>query len=155
MNSQFIQSVLWGGLSAGVLDITAACGQAAWRNGSGPLRVFQSVAGGWLGVATFQGGWKTAALGLALHFLIATVWAAVYSLISLQWPVWRQSALLSGLLYGSLVYLFMYGMVLPLSAYHTKFFNQRVGLLLSNWLIHLICVGVPIALAAKRFLKTE
>ena len=155
MKSQLLQSVLWGGLSAGVLDITAACLQAAVRNGSGPQRVFQSVAGGWLGTATFQGGWKTAALGLALHFLIATVWAAVYSLISLKWPVLHQQALLSGLLYGSLVYLFMYGIVLPLSAYHTKFFNQRVTLLLSNWLIHLLCVGVPIALAARRFLKTE
>jgi len=153
MKPQLLQSILWGGLSAGVLDITAACLNAAWRNGSSPVRVFQSVAGGWLGTATFQGGGKTAALGLAFHFLIATIWAAVFTVSSLQWPVLRQRALLSGVLYGSFVYLFMYGVVLPLSAYHTKFLNQPVSQLLTSWLIHVSCVGLPIALAAQRFLK--
>lgn len=154
MKSQLLQSVLAGGLSAGVLDITAACLNAAWRNGSSPVRVFQSVAGGWLGTATFQGGWQTAALGLLFHFLIATIWAAVFSVISLKLPVLRQRALLAGALYGGFVYLFMYGMVLPLSAYHTKFFNQPVGQLLTSLLIHVVCVGLPIALAARRFLIT-
>jgi len=47
-------------------------------------RVFQDVAAGLLGEASFQGGWSTAALGLALHFLIAIITAVVYYLVALS-----------------------------------------------------------------------
>jgi hypothetical protein len=40
-------------------------------------RIFQSVAAGLLGDASFQGGWSTAALGVAVHFVISITIAAV------------------------------------------------------------------------------
>ncbi|MBA3759414.1 MAG: hypothetical protein H0X07_02700 [Gemmatimonadales bacterium] len=39
------------------------------------IRIFQSVAAGLLGQASFEGGAATAALGLALHYLIALTMA--------------------------------------------------------------------------------
>src|SRR6185436_864518 len=72
------QVILLGGLIAGTLDITGACVVSWLRAGVSPIRVFQSVASGLLGAASSTGGAKTAALGLALHFLIATIWTAVF-----------------------------------------------------------------------------
>lgn len=139
------QSILLGGLVAGVLDITAACTTGYIRNGSSPIRIFQSVAGGWIGRDTFQGGWKTAALGLATHFLIATIWTTVYVIGSRRWPMLTQYVFSFGMLYGIAVYLFMYGVVLPLSAWHSRFFNQPASAILIGLLIHMFCVGLPIA----------
>ncbi|OGG56082.1 MAG: hypothetical protein A3F84_01330 [Candidatus Handelsmanbacteria bacterium RIFCSPLOWO2_12_FULL_64_10] len=71
-----VRAILLGGLIAGALDILAAFINNGLR-GQGPVWVLQSVAGGWLGVGAFNGGLKTAALGIVLHFFIATTVAAV------------------------------------------------------------------------------
>jgi hypothetical protein len=47
----------------------------------------------------------------------------------------------------------MYMVVLPLSAYHFKFFNQPATAILTGVLIHLFCVGLPIALVVRRLAK--
>ena len=142
-------AILLGGLSAGVLDITAACIYGGLARGRSPIWVFQSVAGGLLGRDTFQGGLKTAALGLALHFFIATTWAAVYCLASLKLPLLARQTIICGVLYGVVVYLVMYALVLPLSALNFKFFSQAPKVVLINVLIHIFCIGLPIALAAR------
>ena len=146
------RAILLGGLSAGVLDITAAFINSG-RRGRSPVWVLQSVAGGWLGSSTFNGGLKTAALGLVTHFFIATTVAAVYCVASLRLPWLTRLAVISGMLYGIVVYLMMYMVVLPLSAYHFKFFNQPVTAILIGVLIHIFCVGLPIALVVRRQAK--
>ena len=149
-----LQSLLLGGLCAGLLDIMAACTNGYLRNGSSPMRIFQSVAGGWFGRDTFQGGWKTAAIGLATHFLIATIWAMVFTLASAKLTLLTQHALPLGVLYGVFVYLLMYAVVLPLSAWHSQFFNQSISAILTGVVIHIFCVGLPIALAARHFMRS-
>jgi hypothetical protein len=62
-------ATLWGGLAAGVLDFIGAWVSNASR-GVTPLRIAQSIASGVLGAKAFQGGFKTAALGVGLHFII-------------------------------------------------------------------------------------
>ena len=66
------QPIFWGGLIAGTLDICAAFLTAWLRAGVTPVRVLHFVASGLIGAAAFNGGARTAILGLALHFLIAT-----------------------------------------------------------------------------------
>lgn len=109
------QAILWGGLSAGVLDFIGACVSNAAR-GVTPLRIAQSIASGWLGRAAFEGGYKTAALGVVSHFLIAFGAAAVFCLVSqtLRWLA--EHPWISGALYGVAVFWFMQLVVLPLSA---------------------------------------
>src|SRR5689334_23554332 len=74
--------VLLGGLVAGTFDITYACTFWYLKRGVLPSRVFQSVASGLLGAASFTGGWRSAALGLALHYFIAMSMAVTYYLRS-------------------------------------------------------------------------
>jgi uncharacterized membrane protein YagU involved in acid resistance len=148
------QAILWAGLIAGVLDITAAFVNHGLR-GRSPVWVLQSVAGGWLGVDTFKGGLKTAMLGIVTHFFIATMVAAVYYAASERLPLLKRQAIICGLTYGVAVYLFMYMVVLPLSAYHFKFFSQSVTAIFTGVLIHLFCVGLPIALVIRRIAKKQ
>ena len=85
------------------------------------------------------------------HFLIATTAAAVVYLASrkLKFPV--RQAIPSGLLYGVAVYIFMYYLVLPISAYHTKVVLPTMTRLIRDVAIHMFMVGLPISLAVRKW----
>ena len=140
--------ILTGGLIAGALDITAAIVVYAFR-GVSPVRILQSVASGLLGPAAFTGGAATATLGLALHFVIATTAAAVFYLASRRLPALVRQPTLWGALYGIGVWLVMNFVVLPLSAVRQQPFNPEMAALMV--LIHIVCVGLPIAYAVRRY----
>ena len=142
------RAILWGGLLAGLGDITFAFVVSGLR-GVGPVRVLQSVASGLLGAAARDGGLATAALGAVLHFTIAFVWATVYWLASRKLKVLVQHPVVCGLLYGAAVYALMYLVVLPLSAAYFKPSFAPSAVLL-NAAGHMLLVGLPIALAARR-----
>jgi uncharacterized membrane protein YagU involved in acid resistance len=113
------QPILLGGLIAGTLDISYACIFSYIRRGTRPSVVLQSVASGALGRSAYEGGAKTAALGLAFHFLIALIAAAVYYFASRVLRFMVTQAVICGILYGVFVYLFMTCVVLRLSALHS------------------------------------
>jgi uncharacterized membrane protein YagU involved in acid resistance len=118
-----------------------------------PLRILQSIASGLLGAASYEGGLGTAALGLALHFVIALGAAFVYYAASrkLKFMV-RRAVIVCGLLYGIAVYLFMNSVVLPLSAFPHKIW-PRPDVVLTGLVVHMLCVGLPIALTVRRYSK--
>ncbi|HEY0172065.1 MAG TPA: hypothetical protein VGB98_13665 [Pyrinomonadaceae bacterium] len=150
-NPRAASAILWGGLLAGVGDIAFAFAVSA-LNGVGPVRVLQSVAGGVLGPAAREGGLAAAALGAALHFLIALSAAAAYWLASRRLGFMVRHPVVCGLLYGVAVYLFMNFVVVPLSAAYFKPSHAPPALLL-NSAGHMLLVGLPIALAARRYSK--
>jgi len=141
--------ILWGGLIAGMMDITAAILTYKIRNNVPPVRILQSVASGLLGKDAFAGGAGTAALGLFLHFVIAFGATTVFYLASRKMPWLIQNAVVAGILYGIVVQQFMQQVVLPLSAFHKAAFNFTA--LAIGLVTHVICVGLPIALAVKKF----
>ena len=143
------RAILWGGLLAGVGDIVFAF-VVSWLRGVGPVRVLQSVASGLLGRAAAEGGLATAALGALLHFLIAFAWAAAYWLASRRLKVLARHPVVCGLLYGVVVYFFMYFVVLPLSAIYFPLTRTASSILL-NAAGHMLLVGLPIALATSKF----
>jgi hypothetical protein len=141
-----LKAILAGGLIGGALDILYAF--TVWgMRGVSPARVSQSVASGWLGKASFQGGNATAALGLASHFLIALGMAAVYVAASLKLPVLRRRPWLCGIVYGVVLYLAMTYVVVPLSAAKAGAFSWE-GLAIGI-APHIVFVGPAIALAAR------
>ena len=143
------QPILWGGLIAGTLDICAAFLSAWLRAGVRPVQVLHSVASGLLGPPAFQGGGKTAVLGLALHFFIATVWTVVFYLASRKLLFLIERPIVFGLLYGVVVYLFMNFVVLPLSLVTRR--PQPLTGRAIQLLIIMFCIGLPIALIVRRF----
>lgn len=153
--SNLLKPILIGGLIAGTLDITYACVFFGLRNHVSPVRILQSVARGALGPRAFQGGMKTAALGLCFHFLIAVTAAAVYVFASRALRFMITHAVICGILYGLCVYLFMYGIVMRFSAIHstTLPWVYPWAVLIPNMLIHMLGIGLPIALVARRYSK--
>ena len=144
-----LQPIIWGGLIAGTLDLIAACVSAWLRSGVTPIRVAQFIASGVLGVAAFTGGAKTAALGVALHFLIATVAAAVFYFASRKFLVLVERPVTFGLLYGVVVHLFMTQVVLRLSNVTQR--PPTLSGFIIGLLIIMFFVGLPIALIVRRF----
>ena len=141
--------ILWGGLIAGSMDITAAILTYKIRSNLPATRLLQFVASGLLGKDAFTGGARAAALGLFLHFVIAFGATAVFYLASRKMPWLIQYAVLAGVLYGIAVHQFMQQVVLPLSAIQkgpTSFTGLVIGLV-----THIVCIGLPIALIVRKF----
>ena len=141
--------ILWSGLIAGVLDLAGACLVAWIRGGVTPIRVFHSISSGIYGAAAFTGGVKMAALGIVLHFIIATTWAAAYYLASRRIEFLISKPMVAGVLYGVVVYLFMNFIILPLSAVARRpvsLSSRAIGLL-----VIILCIGLPIAFIVRRF----
>ena len=145
------QPIFWGGLIAGTLDLTAACVYSWVRSGVTPVRVFQFIASGLLGAESFTGGVKTAVLGVALHFLIATIWTLVFYFASRKLLFLIEYPIAAGLLYGVLVYALMNFVVVPLSQVTQR--PQLMSVRIVNLVILMFCIGLPIALINRRFAR--
>lgn len=141
-------AILVGGLLAGIGDITQAFVFFGFL-GATPYRILQGIAGGIFGARTQQMGWESAALGLLLHFTIAVTAAAVYWLASRKFRLLLERAVLCGLVFGELVFLFMYFVVLPLSARGASHFTWATYI--TGPIGHPLLVGLPIALCARRY----
>src|SRR5687767_5566770 len=106
-----LRAVLVGGGAAATLDILSA-----FALSGEPVRVLQAIASGVMGRAAFGGGAGVALLGLALHYLILVVAAALYFVAHRHVPALALQPLRFGALYGLAIWLVMHGVVLPLSA---------------------------------------
>ena len=145
-NPRPLPAILVGGLIVGVIDLVYAIVVYSPQK---PIRVPQTIASGVLGMKSYSGGVQAAALGVALHFVIALGAATVYYVASRKLGILVQQAVLSGLIYGALVYLFMHFIVLPLSAAP----NRHPALIyqVTEFVEHWFCVGLPIALSVRHY----
>lgn len=141
-------AILPAGLLSGALDITAAF-LVYGLFGAKPIPLLQGIAAGVLGPRSSSGGLATALLGLFFQFFIATSFAAVYVLASRSISFLIHSPLFAGPLYGIVVYFFMNRVVVPLSAARKFPFSLR-GMLIGI-AIHIVCVGLPIALVTRHY----
>jgi hypothetical protein len=140
-----VRAIVYGGLTVGALDLADAMIFFYLRSGVSPVAILHSIAAGLLGPAAARaGGGATAALGLAVHFLIATIIVAIYVAASRRWSFLRRRVVLCGLIYGVIAYFIMNYVVVPLS-------NARSGgpivwpIVTNGLLIHALGVGLPAA----------
>lgn len=148
LQARLFDTVVLGGLVAGVLDISDAFTVTLLTGGT-PVRVLHSIASGVLGRSAYQGGARAAALGLALHFLIAIGAATTFYLASRKLPVLLRHPVWSGLAFGLAVWAFMYYLVLPITFSRPNKIPAW-PFLLNQLGIHAIGVGLPIAFFASR-----
>jgi hypothetical protein len=143
--------ILWAGLIAGVLDITDAFVFFGLSAGVKPIQILHTIASGLLGSAAFKGGWRTGALGLLLHFVIAYSWTAIYYAASRKLAFLNAHFVACGLTYGLGVFLFMNLVVLPLSAVSRPSMSA-IGLI-NGVLAIMLLVGLPIAVITARYAR--
>jgi hypothetical protein len=154
LRRRVMKAILLAGLTAGTFDILDPIIFWGIRAGVAPVRILYAVASGWLGRAAFNGGVPVAILGLVSHFSIATIWATIFVLASVQLPALRRRPLLWGPIYGLFVYTMMYYVVCPLSLALTRPSWDPV-ILANNLAIHMFGIGTPIAFITSRILGAE
>jgi hypothetical protein len=91
-----------------------------------------------------------------MHFGVAFTATAIFYWLSRRIPAMFDWAVLSGLLFGVVWLLVMYRGVIPLTiALRTLYLANVKRSLPALWplplLVHMTCVGLPIALAVRRF----
>jgi uncharacterized membrane protein len=145
--STVVPAIAIGGLIVGILDITSAF-ITWWCKGVRPVRGLQGIAAGLLGSQSFQGGVATAGLGLTIHFFVAFMVVIVFYVASRKFQFLTRHAVVSGLLYGVVVYLFMYWFVLP--NVFPKFRHSISSDVLAV-VVHVVLIGLPTALVVRRY----
>ncbi len=134
------------------MDISSAF-ILAYPKGVGPIRVLQGVAAGLIGrESAINGGLATAGLGLAIHFFIAFVVATVFYVASRKLVFLTRHPVISGLLYGVIVYGFMYWIVMPL-AYPVV--HPSISRDVTAVCVHMLFIGLPIALIVRRYSRPQ
>jgi hypothetical protein len=135
------------GLVTGVVDGLFSSALAAFVYGSTVTRLWQGVASTLLGASAFEGGTRTAAIGLAIHFGVAFAWSAVFLVLVLSWS-WLRDALASP--YGVVTVASVYGPViwLVMSLAIVPMFTHRPPAINVRWWVqffgHIPAVALPI-----------
>ena len=140
------------GLLTGVVDGLFACVLSVAYN-STVTRLWQGVAGAVLGKEAFDGGTRTALIGVGMHFGVAFAWSAVFLFLVMRSSRVRRvlgsryGALKIASLYGPFIWLFMSLIVIPLLVHRAPTFNIRWWVQLIG---HIPFVGLPIAASSAR-----
>src|SRR5690606_19494928 len=100
----------------------------------------------------YGGGLPSALLGFASHYAIAIAMAAAFLLACRRWPALLHRPVAYGALYGVLLYAVMTYAVVPLSRAGAGHWPQWRWENLSHIAGHMLLVGLPCALGARRAL---
>lgn len=144
------KAIAVGGVIVGVIDLLYAILVYSPHR---PILIPQTIASGVLGMKSYDGGAQTAVLGVILHFVIALGAATVYYVASGKLQFLLDHPVISGLVFGALVYFFMHYVVLPLSAAphrHMPFIYKAC-----EFVEHWFCVGLPIALSVRHYSRVQ
>jgi uncharacterized membrane protein YagU involved in acid resistance len=142
-----IETIALAGAVTGILDL-AVTTTVVRAQGITFQRLLHRIASGALGDSAYTHGASSARLGLFFHLLIAFSAATVYCLASRYLAVLLTRPWLMGALFGIAVHLFMTFVVIPLSAAPRPFSTKAF---LTQLVIHILFVGLPIALIVSRF----
>ena len=158
MKRSFFASALTAGLVAGTLDITAACIQAYLKTETMPSQVLKYVASGAVDPKTFSNDTMLAAVGLLVHFIIAISFTFFFFFLARQIPSLVKYPVLIGILYGVFVWGTMRFIILPyISRLNPKPIagEEAIKNAAIAAAIIVVCVGIPVALLARRYLRTK
>jgi len=147
MKSGLRQRILLATLIAGTLDIGMAAIETA-RAGKPVGGMLRSVASGPFPPAV---DWGTggALAGLLVHFAIMGVMAAVFLIARERIAIVRRHTILAALAYGVILWLVMYGLVLPLR-FGMSFPSPKPEAIAKQLFAHVVLVGLTFGLVARR-----
>ena len=136
-------------LVCGSLDILFATMLTLLRSKE-PAAMLRFVASGPFPAAT-EWGAAGSLLGLAVHYTLMAIMVAIFILAARRVPALTDSPLLWGLIYGLVTYVAMNLIVVPLrfpAAWPPKALSIGTQLF-----AHIVLVGIPTALIARRYLR--
>lgn len=134
---------------SGTLDILLAMILTIWFGREIP-DMLRSVASGPFPAATEMGG-AGAALGLAVHFALMAIMAAIFMWIVRLRPVLLDTPYRTALAYGVVTYFAMNWLVVPLR--FGSPLPPKTLSIVTQLFAHIVLVGIPFALVAVHYLK--
>jgi hypothetical protein len=140
------RTIILATLIAGTLDILSAFLWTGMEGGT-PGQVLQSVASGPFGDSMREDS-RGIPLGLLVHFAIMLAMAAAYVLIAPRFPILMRQWLVAGVLYGLLLWLIMYWIVLPLRWGMSP--PSEAPAIARQLISHCLLTGIPIAWITAR-----
>lgn len=143
------KQAVYGGLLIAVGDALFAI--AVWFewNAKGLTQVFQSIAVGVLGKASYEGGTATALLGVGLHVGMAIAFVAICIALSFRFRLLVEKPVAAGLLYGVGLYVAMNFVVMPLSRVDASPSFKHLDTMAMSVVAHMV-FGVVCTLFARR-----
>jgi hypothetical protein len=147
---QWLQVVI-GGLIVAAGDIAFATTVWFSWDAAGIKKVFQTIAVGVLGKASYDGGLQSALLGAGLHLLMATSFVVIYTLVARRVPALLAKPLVWGPLYGVVLYVVMNFVVMPLSRVGRSPSFEHLDTITLSVIAHMV-FGVVCVLFARRAL---
>jgi hypothetical protein len=151
-----LEAIVTGWLLCGVLDINGAFLQAWVQSGMPPAMVLKGVASALWGRAAMDAGAGMATIGLLMHFTVALTATLVFYALCQRIAFLRSAPLLIvGPLYGVVVFCAMNYGTLPLLSWLRSFYlgtppRWPGSMGLPQFVIHMICVGLPIVWGVRR-----
>lgn len=146
-----VRSTLLATAVAGTLDLCAAFVLAGMA-GMGPIAVLQFVASGPFGDG-MNASPAYAPLGVLVHYGIMFMMAGTYMLAASRIPLLNHWPVVSGVVYGLVLWFVMYWIVRP-TRWETIHPPSDPKAIAGQLFCHLILVGIPIALIAARRSRT-
>lgn len=137
------------GLVAGTLDILSAMLYYFIRTGKSGLTILNFVASGAFGKDAISGGAAMAVAGLFFHFFIAFCWTLLFFFIYPQIHSIIKNKIITGFIYGVIVWTVMNLIVMPMSAIPKRpfiFWNALISML-----IIIMAIGLPISIIISKY----
>ena len=149
-----IVRLLRAGVLTGVTDALFSSMLVAFAYGSTVTRLWQGVASVLIGARALNGGPRTAAIGLLMHFGVAFGWSAVFLALVLASP-WLRGVIASltgvaavAAIYGPIIWMTMSLVLIPLLTHRPPAINLRWWVQFAG---HIPFVALPIvALIGRR-----
>lgn len=144
----FWSTILWAGALVGLLDISSACINYYLRTGKSPVIIFPFIASAIFGKTAMEGK-EMIAVGGLMHFMIAYAFTIFFFLIYPKLPFLSWNRLLTGILYGALIWTLMTLVLVPLTrAKAARPSWERSPIDMG---ILMVAIGIPLSLIAYRY----
>jgi len=146
-NKNLVSTLLGAGILVGFLDGLAAVIQTLVNNGN-LVKTFQFIASGIFGTSAFSGGNTMVALGVLFHFCIAFIWTLIFFFLYPRLKLNSINWIITGILYGLVVWAGMNFVVLRLSNTPALPFTWTGAI--RSMLILIVAIGLPLSFLARR-----
>lgn len=151
-SSRALQGILLGGFFAALVDFIYPTLKTVMAGGSW-MQPWKGVASGLLGKAAFEGDIGIVVLGIALHFFICLVAAALLYVIASRMQWLARHWVLLGILYGIAFLVVMNYIILPLSAIGRGIYP--LDTIHVSAFVHILVVGWPTGFFISRALRAN
>ena len=144
-----IATIIKAGLLAGTLDISFACLYSYIKRGTNPAMVLQYISKVVFGQTTITNPVILNITGLLIHFAIAMCWTILFFIVYRRFNLIRLNKIITGILYGLLVWAVMNIVILPLWNHKAFVFKAESSSI--NAVILIAAIGLPLSFIAHRY----